>query len=59
MSNYMYKSTALARVAAVSAWDTKRTAWNALHAKLADQLLVGSILGFFSSIIFSGFPATQ
>ncbi|SDN52522.1 hypothetical protein VRC24_12225 [Pseudomonas poae] len=52
MSNYMYKSTALARVAAVSAWDTKRTAWNALHAKLADQLLVGSILGFFSSIIF-------
>ena len=34
MSNYMYKTSAPAVVAAVSDWDTKRAAWNAQRAKL-------------------------
>ncbi|VVM52172.1 hypothetical protein PS663_00846 [Pseudomonas fluorescens] len=34
MSNYMYKTTASAVVAAVKAWDTKRAAWNAQRARL-------------------------
>jgi len=33
MSNYMYKTTAPAVVAAVNAWDTKRAAWNVQRAK--------------------------
>ncbi len=48
MSNYMYKTTAPAVVAAVKAWDTKRAAWNAQRAKL------GQVFGGETSPMRSG-----
>lgn len=43
MSNYMYKTTAPAVVAAVIAWDSKRKAWDAQRAKL------GAVFGGLAS----------
>ena len=48
MSNYMYKTTAPAVVAAVIAWDNKRAGWNAQRAKL------GQVFGSETSPMRSG-----
>ena len=48
MSNYMYKTTAPAVVAAVIAWDAKRAAWNTQRAKL------GQVFGGETSPMRSG-----
>jgi hypothetical protein len=48
MSNYMYKTTAPAVVAAVIAWDAKRSAWNTQRAKL------GQVFGGETSPMRSG-----
>lgn len=48
MSNYMYKTSAPAVVAAVNAWDTKRAAWNTQRAKL------GQVFGRDTSPMRSG-----
>ena len=48
MSSYMYKTTTPAVVAAVIAWDAKRTAWNAKRAKL------GQVFGGETSPMRSG-----
>lgn len=48
MSNYMYKTTAPAVVAAVIAWDAKRKEWDAQRAKL------GQVFGGAASPMRSG-----
>ena len=48
MSNYMYKTTAPAVVAAVIAWDAKRKEWDAQRAKL------GQVFGGSASPMRSG-----
>lgn len=48
MSNYMYKTTIPAVVAAVIAWDNKRAGWNAQRAKL------GQVFGSETSPMRSG-----
>ncbi|WP_445577704.1 hypothetical protein GKKCFE_08250 [Pseudomonas sp. E141] len=48
MSNYMYKTTAPEVVAAVIAWDAKRSAWNTQRAKL------GQVFGGETSPMRSG-----
>ena len=48
MSNYMYKTTAPAVVAAVIAWEAKRKEWDAQRAKL------GQVFGGAASPMRSG-----